>query len=218
VTVLEVEAKFTIPDEQTFQRLMETAALAGFSLGRGVTARLQDLYLDTADGALRAGGFACRLRREETRYLATLKGLGGASGAVHRRVEYQVRLPEPLPPWDWPPSAARDLVLRLLGDESLTFLFEIDQSRHSRSLFQGGRAVASLNLDRVYICPSEPHPKAASFLELEVEMLPDSNEEDLNRLVDALESDWGLEPEERSKFQRGLALCASGPAFDRETV
>jgi inorganic triphosphatase YgiF len=48
---------------------------------------------------------------------------------------------------------------------------------------------------------------------LEVEMLPDGNEEDLHRLVAALESEWGLMPEGRSKFQRGLALCGSRAAF-----
>jgi len=209
---LEVEAKFTIPDEQTFQRLLETAELAGFSLGEGVVVRLQDLYLDTVAGAIRTGGFACRLRREETCYLATLKGLGAVSGAVHRRVEHQVRLSEPLPPWDWPSCIARDLVLPLLGNELLTLLFEIDQRRHSRSLFQAGRSVASLNLDRVCICPREPYRRADTYLELEVELLPDGSEADLDRLVDALESEWGLMPEGRSKFQRGLALCGSGGA------
>jgi inorganic triphosphatase YgiF len=210
---LEVEAKFTIPDEQTFQRLLGTTALAGFSLGEGVVVRLHDLYLDTAAGAIRAGGFACRLRREETRYLATLKGLGEVSGAVHRRVEHQVQLSGPLPPWDWPSSAARDLVLPLLRNELLTLLFEIDQSRHSRFLSQGGRSVASLNLDRVCICPREPNRTARTYLELEAEMLPDGSEVDLQRLVDALESEWGLLPEERSKFQRGLALCGRGTAY-----
>jgi len=175
MVILEVEAKFTIPDEQTFRRLLETATLAGFGLGKGVMVRLHDLYLDSVGGAIRAGGFACRLRREETRYLATVKGLGGASGAVHRRVEHQVQLSEPLPPWDWPSSAARDLVLDLLGNRPLILLFEIDQSRHIRSLFERGRAVASLNLDRVCICPREPHRKPATYLELEVEMLPDGS-------------------------------------------
>jgi inorganic triphosphatase YgiF len=127
-------------------------------------------------------------------------------------------LSEPLPPWDWPPSAARDLALGLLGNQPLTLLFEIDQSRHGRSLFQGERSVASLNLDRVCICSCGPHHKADTFLELEVEMLPDGSEEDLNRLVAALEIEWGLEPEERSKFQRGLALCGSGPAPEWETA
>jgi inorganic triphosphatase YgiF len=112
---LEVEAKFTIPDEQTFRQLLDAAELAGFRLGEGALVRLHDLYLDTVGGAIRAGGFACRLRREETRYLATLKALGGVSGAIHRRVEHQVQLSEPLPPWDWPSSAARDLVLPQSG-------------------------------------------------------------------------------------------------------
>jgi inorganic triphosphatase YgiF len=212
MVVLEVEAKFTIPDEKTFQQLLHTAELAGFSLGEGALVRLHDLYLDTMDGDIRAEGFACRLRREETHYLATVKGLGGVSGAVHRRVEHEVPLSEPLPPWDWPSSTARDVVLPLLENEAITLLFEIEQSRHSRSLFQAERTVASLNLDRVCICPREPYRKADTYLELEVEMLPGGSEADLDSLVVALESEWGLTPQVRSKFQRGLALCGPGRA------
>jgi hypothetical protein len=32
--------------------------------------------------------------------------LGTASGAIHRRIEHEVELPQPLPPQRWPPSAA----------------------------------------------------------------------------------------------------------------
>ncbi len=64
---MEVEAKFIIPDEQTFQQLLETTSLAGFSLAGGTVARLHDRYLDTADRALWAGGYACRIRRQDGR-------------------------------------------------------------------------------------------------------------------------------------------------------
>jgi CHAD domain-containing protein len=204
---LEVEAKFSIPDERTFQRLLETTSLAGFGLEEPTVTDLHDRYLDTAAGAFLAGGYACRLRRQNGQTIATLKGLGGASGAVHRRVEHEVDLPGPLPPQHWPASPARQLALRLGGEDPLVSLFEIRQSRHRRRLYDGPRAVAELNLDRVRLPLGDV--VASTTLELEAELLPDGDEEDLERLAVELER-WGLVAESRSKFERGLALIRRG--------
>lgn len=211
---MEVEAKFNIPNERTFQRLLEANSLAGFGLEDATVTELYDRYLDTADGALRARGYACRLRRQNGQYLATLKGLGTVSGAVHRRVEHEVELGGPLPPRSWPASKARDLALQLAVDEPLLPLFEIKQSRHRRHLMDGPRAVAELNLDRVRLpCCDEVD---ATTLELEAELLPDGEEEDLQRLTLELEQQWGLVPEIRSKFERGLALSGLRPNSPKE--
>lgn len=201
---MEIEAKFSVPDEQAFRQLLEATALAGHRLGEALVANLHDRYLDTAQGAIRARGYACRLRRRDDVYIATLKGMGGASGAVHRRVEHEIELAEPLPPHAWPPSAARDLALRLCENQALTVLFDVDQVRHTRPLYDGDRAVAKLNLDRVRVGRGDF--EAATSLELEVELLPDGREEDLHALVVALQEGWGLTPETRSKFERGLDL------------
>ncbi len=93
---MEIEAKFCIPDERSFQGLLETTSLAGFGLGPESVHELTDRYLDTAEGCLRMAGYACRVRQDGGRTLLTLKGLGEAAGAVHRRVELEVELPEPL--------------------------------------------------------------------------------------------------------------------------
>jgi len=201
---LEVEAKFNVPDEQTFQRLLESTSLAGFHLGEGTTTELHDRYLDTASGAIYAGGYACRLRRQDGRILATLKGLGGASGAIHRRAETEVVLPGPLSPQDWPPGPARELALSLQAGEPLVALFDIIQTRYSRPLYDGERPVAELSLDRVHMLPGDP--PAASYLELEAELLATGNVEDLGRLVTELQEEWGLKPELHSKFERMLSL------------
>jgi CHAD domain-containing protein len=198
---MEVEAKFRIPDEQTFQRLLETSALVGFSLGEASVIELHDCYLDTEDGDIRAGGYACRLRRSGDQYLATLKSLGGAAGAIHRRTEHEIELPSPLPPGDWPPGTARDLVLRFSHDKPLATLFAIQQSRHARALYDGGRNIAELNLDRV----STRHGQTvvAEYLEFEAELLPDGSEEDIEQLSRELQEAWALEPSSQSKFERG---------------
>ena len=207
---MEVEAKFSIPDERTFQRLLEATSLAGFSLVEPTLLDLHDRYLDTLDGAILAGGYACRIRQQDGITLATLKGLGRASGAIHHRVEHEVEIPQPLPPQQWPASAARDTALRLCGNEPLVHLFEVNQARHRRHMCDGDRVVAELNLDRGRLYRETE--TGATYLELEAELLPGGGEEILERLADELQSEWGLAPQTRSKFERGLALFGVRPA------
>ncbi len=207
---MEVEAKFSIPDEQTFQTLLGATSLAGYSLKEPALLHLHDQYLDTEGGSILAGGFACRIRQQDDLTLATLKGLGTVSGAIHRREEYEVELPRPLPPQHWPASAARDLALRLRGNEPVVPLFEAEQSRHRSRLFDGERLVAELNLDRVRLFRESA--TAATYLELEVELVQGGSEELLIQIAQELQAEWGLQPQSRSKFERGLALLDASPA------
>ena len=211
---MEVEAKFSIPDERTFQRLLEATSLAGYSLEEPVLLDLHDQYLDTAGGTILAGGYACRIRQQDGITFATLKGLGTAAGAIHHRIEHDVELPQPLPPQHWPPSVARDLALRLSGNEPLLTLFGINQTRHRRHMCNGDRAVAELNLDRVRLCQGTN--TAATYLELEAELLPGCSEEILDQLAEELLIKWNLLPQDLSKFERGLVLYGPEPASDKK--
>ena len=207
---MEVEAKFSIPDEHTFQRLLEATSLAGFSLVEPTLLNLHDRYLDTREGTILAGGYACRIRQQDDLTLATLKGLGSASGAIHRRVEHEIALPQPLPPQQWPPGVARDTALRLCENEPLVPLFEVEQTRHRRHLCDGDRVVAELNLDRGRLYRGTE--TGASYLELEAELLPGGSEEILEELAEALQTEWGLLPQNRSKFERGIEFFGAEPA------
>ncbi len=205
---MEIEAKYNVPDEETFQRLLETANLAEFSLGAVSEAEVHDRYYDTADGSVRAWGYACRVRRKGDSYVATLKGAGEASGSVHRRVEHEVMLQGPLPPQQWPASAARTLALRLCGEQPLTRLLDIEQTRYSRLMTTGNRAVAEFSLDSVCVCTG--FGAEDRYLELEIELLQTGSEDDLAKLTTELEEGWGLAPENISKFERALALLDTG--------
>lgn len=215
---MEVEAKYSIVDEATFQCLLETSSLAGFTVEGLAVTELYDRYLDTAEGDLSAGGFACRLRQENTHYIVTLKGLGAVSDAIHHRIEYEVDLPGPLRFEDWPASPARDLALRLSRGGPLIPLLEIRQIRHRRWLRDGRRRVAEVSLDRVRFqqprFQRERSPQRGAVgrvhLELEIELLADGHEEDLQQLAAELEEQWGLTPQPRSKLERGLAEVRAG--------
>jgi CHAD domain-containing protein len=200
---LEIEAKFSIPDEQIFQQLLEIPSLAGFRLGQVSAAEIGDHYLDTAGRSILTAGYACRLRRAGDHYLATLKGLGGSSGAIHRRAEHEVELTEPLPPQDWPASDARDLVLQICDDDLLLPLFDIEQTRHKRLLHREDQPIAELSLDRVQVMEGDCKPGA--YLELEVELLPEGSVQELEKVAAELQEGWGLVPDGRSKFERALA-------------
>jgi len=123
----EIEAKFIVPDEATLQKLLEMRELGRFRLEPGPTKQVSDSYRDTADRAIYRGGYACRIRRQDDKQIATLKGLSRAEGAVHERAEHEVTLDGGSPrlgeaPADWPASSARELALDLSQGEPLTEL------------------------------------------------------------------------------------------------
>ncbi|MBN1661192.1 MAG: CHAD domain-containing protein [Anaerolineae bacterium] len=205
---MEVEAKLRVPDEETFQRLLEINSLAGLPLWPVPPVDVRDCYFDTADGDLWAAGVACRVRTEGSRSFGTIKGLGDAEGAIHRRIEYEVELEQAFSPTRWPASEAQALVESLSRGKPLHPLFHLKQERHRRVARETspatGRAVAELSLDRVEVCEGET--TIDRYLEVEAELLPDGSVEELDRLVRHLADEWALNPEPRSKFERALAL------------
>lgn len=205
---MEIEAKFAVPDRPTWRRLAQLRALAGFRLIARGAGQVADRYFDTRDGRLRRSGFACRLRTEGDLIVATLKGLGGAEGAVHRRTEEEVRLPAWDPdPATWPAGPARDLALELAGGAPLEPLFDLAQRRIRRELCAGERLIAQLSLDFVRLhLTALRRPAVSAYYELEVELAGAGQEADLAAVVAELSDVWQLPPEPRSKFERALAL------------
>jgi cobalt/nickel transport system ATP-binding protein len=91
---MEIEAKFSLPDRATFDRLLQIEALAGCILSPARLKRVHDRYLDTASGGFLAGGYACRVRVDSAGgRLLTLKSLTPAQGLLHQRQEFEVSLP-----------------------------------------------------------------------------------------------------------------------------
>ncbi|MFZ5917939.1 MAG: CHAD domain-containing protein [Chloroflexota bacterium] len=213
---MEIEAKFSLPDLETFRRLLTIEYLAGFTLSTGRIKKVCDTYLDTADRLVLAAGYACRLRDQDEGLLLTLKGLGHAEGAVHRREELEAALPpgtSPFSPADWPPEPVCHRVRELIHDAPLAALFELRQSRTVRQASLGERQVAEMSLDEALVVAGE---RQQAFLELEVELAPEGAEDDLAAMAAVLRDEWGLEAQPRAKFERGLAFldeAAGGRLF-----
>jgi inorganic triphosphatase YgiF len=200
---MEIEAKFSVPDPVVYWSLQTTDHLAGYSLSTTQVKPVWDTYLDTKRHRILAAGYSCRRRVTREGIVITLKSLGGAEGGVHRRGEWELRVAASRPPVDWPDSPVRDLVLQLIGQEPLLTLFELQQTRVIRLLKRGEQPVAELRLDRVSLITND---REQVYLDVEVELLPQTSEETLRAIVGCLQDSWHLKPEPLSKFERALDL------------
>ena len=216
---MEIEAKFVLPDLATYARLQAIEQLAGFALSAGEAKRVHDTYLDTADDAILTAGYTCRARKRSDGTLITVKSVKRAEGAVHRREEMETELPADarLAEWpgtaylQWPDSPVRAWLLERIGDKPLARLFELGQTRAVRRVSLGDRPVAELSLDDVRLTLGN---REQTYAVVEVELAPQGTEDDLAALVTSLQDEWGLEPDPRSKFERGLAFLARTQAGD----
>lgn len=211
---MEIEAKFSLPNIETFHRLREAEQLAGFALSAGRVKQVHDTYLDTEERLIMAAGYACRRREQREGTLITLKQLIKAKSAVHRREEMEILLPAYQPPEAWPPSPVRDQVLGLIGEASLVPLFDLKQARVVRQVSQDERLIAEMSLDGVHLATNG---KELSFFELEVELAGQGGESDLSAIVACLQEEWELEPETQSKFERALAFIGETIIVDESS-
>ena len=201
---MEIEAKYAISDPAVLAGLLELRALGEYGLRPTGERHVVDHYLDTANGDLRRGGYACRLREGEAnhQWLLTVKGLGGADGALHQREEHECKVPPRSAPADWPESPARDIAIRLSDGRPLTELFTLRQLRTSRAVEHGDRAVGELSLDTV---DADINGRKTRTLELEVELGPSGTTDDLHA-IDAELQPYDLGAQSTSKFERALAM------------
>ena len=204
--IMEIEAKFIIPDEATFARLSDRADLGGHVLSAAQVKQVHDVYLDTTDQRLLRAGMTCRVRRKDGGApLLALKSLGVAQGALHSREELETALPAHAgyDPTAWPLSPAQSLLLDLTQGAMLLPLFDLSQQRSVRLLLDdAARALIELSLDRVrYTAQAD-----RVWLGLEAELLAEEARTLLDRIALDLETVWGLSPQPRSKFEQGLAL------------
>jgi len=200
---MEIEAKFVVPNEAVLQTLIEATTLGGFRLTQGSLQLVEDSYRDTSDRQLLRAGYAYRIRHKEGMVLAAIKSLGRPIDGVHTREEHEVMLDSGEEPEEWPASEARDLVFRLAGGQVIKELFRVKQERHVREATRGEEAVAELSIDMVHM---RTRYGDSDFLEVEAELLPNGNLDDLEAITRDLQRNWHLRSQSQSKFERGLAL------------
>ncbi len=200
---MEVELKYRMTDVATGERLLAADDLAGFAAtGPAETVHHEDRYLDTADGALAAAGYAARLRKAEAGTVITLKGLDreDEGGALHRREELEGPADPARPPGAWPASEARDAVVAIVGAHDLEDLVALRQVRRKRTYAHDG-TVVELSVDDVEVVVGGA--VAERFAELELE-LREGSEAALEPLADMLSEIEELVAVDTSKLERAL--------------
>lgn len=202
---VEVELKLSADDDAALDDLAAVDALGPASLGTGRTVTELDSYLDTADGRLASARWACRLRSRENRRWVSLKGppQHGPGEPVHRRAELEGPIGDPQRPAGWPPSPARELVLRLAGGAPLTERLALRQRRTEREVTADGARVATLTLDRVQVLHAGRPIGDMRVVELE---LAASGAALDPAIVDALLQRPRLRLEPASKLERALEM------------
>jgi inorganic triphosphatase YgiF len=200
---MEIEAKFTVPNPSVYWSLQTADYLAGYSLSTTQVKPVWDTYLDTRSQRILVAGFSCQQSLSREGIVITLKSLGGAEGAVHRRSISEIGMATSQPPLEWPDSPLRDLVLQLIGQEPLLTLFELRQTRVIRVLKENDQPVAELSLDSVSLVTAETEQV---YRVLEVELLPQTAQETLMTIAGCLQDGWHLKPEKRSKFEQAQVL------------
>ncbi len=202
--VVELELKLALPSRQA-DRLRRHAALRPISPHRAVVAELDAIYFDTPDLALQAQGIAVRLREAGGHWVQTVKAGGEASGALHRRLEWES--PSEGAGLDF--SGIDDLALRrrLTAPALAPLLQPVFRTRFRRwarllVLPDGTRIELALDQGRI-----EAGGREAPICEVEFE-LKEGRAEALFELALALQQDLDLQAEPRSKAERGYRLHA----------
>jgi inorganic triphosphatase YgiF len=205
---IETELKLRA-DEVALRSLAAARRIGPASLGSAVDVDEVDTYLDTDDGRLAAARWACRLRLRQGRRWISCKGppAPGAGGALHRRPEVEGPGPEGDARFaaEWPPSAARDLVLMLAGDAPLLERLTLRQRRTERPVSVEGARVGTLSLDRVAV--ERGGTGLGGFAVVELELSPGAATGWLLDVTAALLAQPGLAPDRLSKLERGLELA-----------
>jgi len=197
----ELEAKLVVTDEETFQALLAVREIGRLRVRPGELRLQQDTYVDTRSLRLFRSGYACRLRHVGHRAFATLKGLGGAAGALHEREEFEAEIDNPsigalLRMTSAPGRQARWLA----GGEQVVPLFTAVTLRQLAGVSDGRADCLEMALDRArFFGPAGE----LLFLEVELESL-DGDRPLLERAALELRQRFGLTASGLSKFERGL--------------
>ena len=201
----EVELKLTVLDATAIRALVLDPAtwLPGVApLGPARSVEIEDRYVDTAGGTLRAAGLAARIRISPDGRRLTVKSLARRGmGAIHRRLELEGDAGDGDDPRSWPPSDASDRLLVIIGTEALATVATLRQLRLQRDVAIGS-SVVELSLDEIEVAGATGGHDG--WVELEAE-LRSGSEKDLAALGAELLRRADLAPATTSKLRRALA-------------
>ena len=187
----EVELKFEIDPERA-QALIAHLCPGGAPPAR----RLESIYFDTSDQALRKRGFTLRVRKDGRRWTQTVKTCAASSGATRGEWEAPVKAGSPdLDLLRGAPAAAG------LASLSLEPLFTVIVERQTVTSIEAGSTI-EVSLDKGVATHGA---RSTSFGELELE-LKSGDPAALFAFAGGLRKAFALRPGFTTKADRGFAL------------
>ncbi|MCR4600720.1 MAG: CYTH domain-containing protein [Clostridia bacterium] len=204
---MEIELKYTVPDQETAEKLCKTEVFKKFGKVDSETeTEMKATYFDTEDRVLSGVDAAFRIRKEGEAYVATLKWGGRQENGLHEREELNIQLDtcceERTPSLEvFKESQKGRELMELVGDKPLAPLIETDFTRHAMRL-DTGKVICEASMDMGKIITSAGD---LDIMELELELFS-GDVEALKSLGETLSKKLKLEPGTRSKFGRGMEL------------
>lgn len=204
---MEIELKYSIKEAKIATEIWEDKDLNRIKCRDSKeTISLSAIYYDTADYDLQKNMIAFRLRQEGDKLIATVKWQGGNTGPLHKREELNIELGSGAFPEEPLAEIFSDRVigkqiLKIIDGKELLEVMRVDVLRR---LFRVDmdESILEVALDSGEIITSlgrEP------ISEIEIELV-EGSEQALIKIGETLQGKYNLEPEQRSKFARGLAL------------
>ena len=204
---MEQELKYAIPDKDTSDRLWAEALESEYTdADSAETLVMKAVYFDTEDGILSDNNVTFRVRAEGENAFATLKWGGSSSGGFHERQEINVPVSGETcfiqPPTDLFKASVEGMqLMQLLGDKPLVNTLEMRFLRRRVKLHYSG-SVMELAVDSGSIITDKGE---VPILEAEIELYA-GNEKDVLTVGEHIAETYGLVPEDRSKFARGITF------------
>jgi inorganic triphosphatase YgiF len=213
---MELEMKYAIPDKETADAIWADEQLDRLTDSAEAEAVvMKAVYFDTEDGALRANNITLRVRAEGESAFATLKWGGHAEGGLHERQEINVPVSGEEDFINPPIGIFREsdegrALSELIGDKPLINLLETRFLRRRKRLAYSD-SIMEMAVDTGSIVTDNG---VLPILELELELFA-GEEKSIAELGGKIAEKYGLSPEDRSKFARGLALLGKDDAKEQ---
>lgn len=201
---MEVEVKLALTAPVAPEQV-EALDWRPYTLGRRDDVAQRDTFFDTPALALSQTRHAVRLREAGPKTVVTLKGPGTVAAGVHEREELELPTSDHAPA-DWP-AEVRSRLQELIGTLALEPLLTVQNQRRTWPLLRNGAVIGEVALDTGTISAGA---RSEPMHELEIE-LKGGTRADLETLSALAQRALPAQPEDRSKFARGLALLGPRP-------
>lgn len=204
----EIELKYSVESESVFDEILNSDLLKKSISGHVEKIDMHAEYFDTEDKQLYANDIAFRIRKEDDKFIATIKWNeeNVLVSGLYKRNEINVSIPKEqsvITPQIsfFEKTEIYEILTNLLADNELKFMFQTDYLRKQVKIEQDGNMFV-LSYDIGKVIAGEKNKKIS---EIEIELYS-GEVDDLVNFGNALEKKFNLKIEKLTKFAKGLKM------------